>query len=141
MLVKNGVENSLNRARRVLAVWLVVLAVGWQVAAIASPGEDLVGAAARGDLAAVQALLVKGADVNAKTNNDATALIVASQAGHLDVVQALLTKGAEVNAKTTSNGGTALIIASQNGHLGVVQALLAKGPRSMPRRQVTDGLH
>ena len=81
----------------------------------------------------VQALLDKGAEVNAKTNNGVTALMSGLRAGHLDVVQALLAKGAEVDAKA-NDGVTALMLASVNGHLEVVQALLAKGLRSMPRR-------
>jgi ankyrin repeat protein/serine/threonine protein kinase len=94
--------------------------------AVAGPAEDLISAAERGDAAVVQALLAKEADVNAKTNDGRTALIVASYNGHLEVVQALLAKGAEVNAKE-NDGATALIRASQQGYGEVVQALLAKG--------------
>jgi ankyrin repeat protein len=93
---------------------------------VAGPAEDLISAAERGDAAVVQALLAEGTDVNAKTNDGRTALIVASYNGHLELVQALLAKGAEVNAKE-NDGATALIRASQQGHLEVVQALLAKG--------------
>jgi hypothetical protein len=89
--------------------------------------EELLSAAQRGDVTAVQALLAKGADVNAMANNGRTALIEASQNGHLDVVQVLLAKGADVNAKD-SLGFSALQMASgQKGHLDVVQVLLAKG--------------
>jgi ankyrin repeat protein/serine/threonine protein kinase len=91
----------------------------------ASAAADLISAAARGDAAAVQALLAKGTEVNATASNGATALIVASYNGHLEVVQALLAKGADVNAM--AGGGTALMGASHNGHLEVAQALLAKG--------------
>ena len=102
---------------------------GRATAATAGPAEDLINAAGRGDAAAVQALLAKGADVNAMRSgsNDATPLIMASLNGHLDVVQALIAKGADVNAKRNSNGATALMLASQFGHLDVVQALLANG--------------
>jgi ankyrin repeat protein len=73
----------------------------------------------------VQALIAKGADVNAWSYGS-TALMLASDKGHLGVVQALLAAGADVNAKT-SYGSTALTVASSNGHLDVVQALLARG--------------
>jgi ankyrin repeat protein len=46
----------------------------------------------------VQALLDKGANVNAKRNDGATAVILASQNGHREVVQALLERGAEVSS-------------------------------------------
>ena len=77
---------------------------------VAKQAEDLINAAIRGDAAAVQALLAKGAEVNAKGNDGWTALILASQEGHLHVVQALLAKGADVNAKA-DNGATALMVA------------------------------
>jgi ankyrin repeat protein len=89
-------------------------------------GDDLFNAAKNGDAAAVQALLDKGADVNVKKTDGATALMAASQLGHVEVVQLLLAKGADVNAKAVS-GATALLIASQNGRTEVVRALLAKG--------------
>jgi uncharacterized protein len=52
-------------------------------------------ASEKGHVDVVQALLAKGAEVNAKNNNGATALIWASIQGHVDVVQALLAKGAD----------------------------------------------
>lgn len=104
-------------------------------------------AAGRGDLPAVTSLLDKGADVNEKTNNGQTALMLASSNGHKEVVQLLLAKGADVNAKTTAQiitamqfganfsgtaeiysiGTRALMFASTHGHVEVVQLLLAKG--------------
>ena len=89
-------------------------------------GQAMQQYSAIGDAAAVQALLANGAEVNAKDNNGASALILASRNGHRDVVQALLANGAEVNAKD-NDGATALILASRNGHRDVVQALLANG--------------
>jgi hypothetical protein len=88
---------------------------------------DLITAATRGDVAAVQALLGRGADVNGKGPKGETALVVASQEGRRDVVQALLDKGADVNAKTNNNNVTALMLASANGYREVVQMLLDKG--------------
>ena len=120
-------ESTINRARRGLLVWCIVLPVGWAAPAVAGPVEDLIIAASRGDSAAVQALLDGGADVNAKPNQTcppkalgslgdpvcgrATALIAASFFGHLDVVKMLLDRGADVNAKNRE-GETALLQAS-----------------------------
>jgi ankyrin repeat protein len=78
------------------------------------------------NLEVVRALLAKGADVNAKTSDGMTALMLAAEYEGIDVVQALLAKGADVNAKA-SGGTTALMFASKQGHLEVVQTLLAKG--------------
>jgi predicted LPLAT superfamily acyltransferase len=74
----------------------------------------------------VQVLLDKGAEVNAKTNKGATALMVAAERGSDQIIRALLDKGAEVNAQD-NDGFTALISASSMGHLEAVQVLLDKG--------------
>jgi ankyrin repeat protein len=51
----------------------------------------------------VEALLTKGADVNAKANNGSTALMAAAQTGHIEIVEALLARGADVNAKALAS--------------------------------------
>jgi ankyrin repeat protein len=92
-----------------------------------SPAEAFVSAAGAGDLAAVQKLLARGVDINAK--GDAigrTALMAASLNGRTDVVRALLRKGADVNAKDDL-GHTALFWGASDGPLDVVRALLDKG--------------
>ena len=106
----------------------------------AGDGEDLLKAAAAGDLAQVRALLEKGTDIDHQAQTGATTLIVASQEGHEEIVQALLAKGAEIDHQA-KNGFTALTIASQNGHEGVVQALLARGAEiNQPNQRWCDSL-
>ncbi len=73
-----------------IPVVLVCLLAGAQANA---KGNDLLKAAEKGDLPRVNALLAKGADVNAKNNDGWTALMYASYKGNLEVVQALLAKG------------------------------------------------
>ena len=117
-------------ARRLLSplvlTWVFVFLLCFN--SYASDAEDLINAAGNGDISTVQALLAKGAGVNAKDNNGMTALMHASELGRLEVVQALLAKGADVDAKD-DYGRTVLIVAvgSTYAHLDVVQALLAKG--------------
>jgi len=123
MLTKVIVERPTARLCRLLPV-LVFL---WATKAMADPGADLIAAATHGDVAAVQALLAQGAEVDAKDDGGMTPLMWASEEGHFDVVQALLTKGADVNAKTFENGMTPLMWASEEGHLDVVQVLITKG--------------
>ncbi|MFA5292087.1 MAG: ankyrin repeat domain-containing protein [Phycisphaerae bacterium] len=84
---------------------------------------QLIQAAKKGDLAAVQNLLDSGADVNAKRNIDGvTALIWAALNGRTEVVKLLLEKGADVNAVSDS-GLTALDAAKTQGHTDIVQIL------------------
>lgn len=102
--------------------------------AVNAQSDDLVSAAKRGDVAAVNRLLQAGADVNQPkfvsvggNIGDATALMVASFQGSLEVVQALLAAKADVNATMSEkkNGETALTFAVQKGDVEVVRALLA----------------
>lgn len=89
---------------------------------------DLLVAAKKGDTATVQALLDKGADVNAKDKDGWTALMFAANNGHATIVQALLDRGADVNAKTEDEkGATALMVTAWQGHTAIVEALLDRG--------------
>jgi ankyrin repeat protein len=82
----------------------------------------------KGDLAAVTALLDKGADVNARFRYGTTALFKAAERGHVSIVKLLLDRGADVNVKDTFYGATAMTWALQNKHTEVVRALLEKDP-------------
>jgi uncharacterized protein len=73
----------------------------------------------------VQALIAKGADVNAKRNDGLTALMTASRRDRIDVVQALLDRGADVNAKDNS-GLTALM---WTGNAKIRAVLVGAGAR------------
>ncbi len=109
-------------------------------------------AAESGNVAALELLIKKGVDVNAKTgpgfnefqfgtvtavrqemqelraeaNVGFTALMVAAEGENIEAVKLLLAKGADVNAKT-GGGVTALHLAANNGNLEIVQLLLDRG--------------
>ncbi len=53
-------------------------------------------------------LIDKGADVNARSKNGATALILAADKGNAEIVKFLIDRGADINAK--DGNGTALIV-------------------------------
>jgi len=114
--------NLRGKSWRLGSILAVLLIFGWALTSYGqNNGQGLINAAKEGNIAKVNvnALLVKGAEVNAKASDGYTALLWASENGHSEVVKALLAKGAEVNAKT-NNGATALMAASQNGHSEVV---------------------
>jgi ankyrin repeat protein len=67
-------------------------------------------------------LLAKGAIVDAKAGNGATALITASFFGYKDIVNALLANGADTKI-TASNGMTAVDAASAGQHADIVSIL------------------
>jgi ankyrin repeat protein len=95
---------------------------------VAVSADEWFAAVLRGDVTAVQTMLSKGADVNAKAASGNTALIMASGKGNRDMTQLLLSKGADVNAKG-SNDATALMAAASWGPaaLPVAQMLLEAG--------------
>ena len=86
----------------------------------------LMQAARFGDVPGVRKYAVEGFDVNEKTKQGKTALILASAAGHAKVVEALLDLGADIQAQD-NNGATALILAATEGHADAVKILLNRG--------------
>ncbi len=88
--------------------------------------QALIKAAQQGDVAAVETLLAKGADVNGKDGNGSTALIHASAEGMVPIVELLVRNGADVNA-ADNIGDTALMAAASEGHADVLKLLLSAG--------------
>jgi ankyrin repeat protein len=86
--------------------------------------EAMFVASQSGQLEKVRCLVDYGADLNAKDEDDETALILASKCGHLGIVKYLVETGADLNAEG-KYGWTALNYASRRGHLEMVKYLVA----------------
>ena len=120
--------------RHMFTVFLSVLLISTASFAQNSKQElndQLYEAVRKGDLAAVTALLDKGADVNAKFRYGATALFKAAERGHVEIAKLLLARGADATVKDTFYGATAMSWALDNGHVEVVRAILEKDPASV----------
>ena len=94
--------------------------------------DTLHAAAARGDLAAVNALMSRGADPNARDGLDkATPLHFAAGGGYLPVVQALLDAGADVHGEGDDHelGVLGWATCFRSYHEAVARLLLARGAR------------
>jgi hypothetical protein len=89
--------------------------------------EELHAAAKAGDAKRVEALLARGADVNAKTAYGATALHFAADKGHLAVVKVLIAHKANVNQADTFYKASPLTWSTMHNHWDVSKALIEAG--------------
>lgn len=88
--------------------------------------QSVLGHAARGDADALAAALSEGAQVDAKDENDRTALHWAAEGGFADCVGKLLEAGAQVDA-ADADGQTPLHVACLCEEAGVARLLLDAG--------------
>ena len=84
------------------------------------------GAARRGDVEHVRALLDTGSDVNARDRYHQTALMLAAQGGHAALVHLLVQRGAELDVAAKFSL-TAVMLAVIGGHAEVVRVLVGAG--------------
>lgn len=89
---------------------------------------DLMRACEKGDIAAVEACIKAGKNVNQANGHGWTALMFAASKGHKDAIDRLIQAKAAVN-QSTKNGMTALMIAAEGGHVDVVTALIGGGAK------------
>jgi ankyrin repeat protein len=112
-----------------------VLALG-----AAAPAEAPVAdAAMRGDVAAVRALIDRGADVNAAQGDGMTALHWAGETGTAEMARMLLAAGANLEARTRIGDLTPLLIAAEAGNGPVVGVLVESGADVEARSTVGGG--
>jgi ankyrin repeat protein len=88
--------------------------------------DELLLAAAKGEVDLLSALIDVGADLGATDTQGRTALMWATLEGQAEAAEALISHGAEVDAKDP-DGGTALSWASDRGHIDVVRVLVKHG--------------
>jgi ankyrin repeat protein len=83
-------------------------------------------AATEGMADAVDYLLSRGMDKNAKCSRGQTPLVLAAERGHVDVAKILWAQGANIEA-LSNNGGTPLTWAACKNNVEMVKFLLSKG--------------
>ena len=88
---------------------------------------DLIHSATHGDIAKVEKLIEKKADVNAIDRWQNTPLMLAAENAHIEIVVLLIDAGAQVNIQNNRFGINALMVASRNGHIEIVNLLIEKG--------------
>lgn len=93
---------------------------------LSAANSEVADAAMRKDRAAVQALLQKGANVNAAQSDGARAIHWAVYNGDLEMTKMLVAARADVKA-ANRNGSTPLWLASTNGDAAIIRTLLDAG--------------
>ena len=91
-----------------------------------SLSERLVSAAARGDVAAIDAALKAGAPVDARDGQRRTALLVATYNNRIEVARTLIRAGADVNAKDGIEDSP-FLYAGAEGQTEILRLTLAAG--------------
>ncbi len=89
---------------------------------------NLIISASKGHLKNVQNLLDRGADINAVTVDNISALMYATENGDFEMVRFLLQKGANPNIRPY-NGITALISAAKLNHQQIAELLINNGAK------------
>ena len=89
--------------------------------------EELLSAARQGDVAAVKALVEKGASIEAKTPYGQTPLYLAAMNGHLEAARFLVDKGAQTDIRDTFYKAPMLAFVIMRKHYDVAKLLISKG--------------
>lgn len=110
---------------------LALFAIGPAGVAVAEDGEGgmdtrLAEAVARGDAAAVRALLAAGAPVDGRDSARRTPLLLATRGNHVEVARLLIDAGADVNAKDNIRD-TPFLYAGAEGRNGILRMILETG--------------
>lgn len=113
----------------IVFLWLMIFQLHGLVASSEDNVEMLIEASEKGDIVTMKALISKGENINRKSKNGRTALIVSALSGRDAGVQLLLENGANVNEKM-DNGLTALMAAALSKSetaLSIMKRLIAAG--------------
>jgi ankyrin repeat protein len=100
-----------------------------KLAAKGSREDKLISAVKNGDLKNVETCIAAGADLEARDNENMTALMRAAEKGYSDIARILIDAGADISAKDKF-GCTAFFKAADKNHVDIVKMLVAKGAAS-----------
>lgn len=117
-VLREGYNNGLRRAMKVINEMLDDFG---------HTAEDLFDAIYAGNTSLVEEIIESGVDVNARNNDDWTALHVAARWGRKSICEKLLTLGAAVDATERNYDRTPLHATTEAGYTEIVELLLNYG--------------
>jgi ankyrin repeat protein len=88
---------------------------------------NLIEAAGRGDVAAVQRALADGAGVNGRDARDRTAVTAAALGDHVEVVRVLIAAGADVDLQDADRNNP-LLVTGETGSVAMLREVLRASP-------------
>jgi len=97
--------------------------------------DDLLSAAAKGDIKGVKRTLKNKVDINARGKFGETALMYAAANGYLEIAKVLLAAGADIDAMT-NNGNTALSIALDSYNEEIARLIIGRHNERKPRERL-----
>ena len=109
------------------ALWLAALVFAMSVSLMTATAQNLLEAAERGDVAAIDRLVASGAPIDAANASGQTPLLMAVQNNHLAAATRLIDAGANVNAQA-ANQDTPWLLAGALGRTAMLRHMLPKGP-------------
>jgi ankyrin repeat protein len=101
--------------------------------------DELIMAVSSADVTKVAQLLRNKVNVNAKSDNGKTPLMIASINGQIEITKILLKANADVTIKD-EDSKTAIIMASENGYTGIVNLLKLCGVKDTVQIQGSNGV-
>jgi outer membrane protein assembly factor BamB len=112
--------------------WILLLTTFQAPAVNTAADTALLDAAQQDSLPGVTRALQQGANVNAKTRYNATALMLGAMNGNIDIVRLLIERGADMNVRDTFYGFTPMAAAMMNGRAEVIRYFVEKGSAETP---------
>lgn len=112
-------------------MFLIGLVTSGNIAAEAKEAPlMLIEAVAAGDIPAIKAAIVRGAELEQRDDKGRTALLLATHADNLEAAKLLIAAGADVNAKDDIQD-TPFLYAGAEGRNEILKAILASGKANL----------
>jgi uncharacterized protein len=116
----------MNKSLIAAALVMTLSACGYASSGGPMHNDALRQAAAQNDVAQIEQLLPKTAQIDARDSSGSTALMIATRANNIQAAQALIQAGADVNAKDNIQDSPYLY-AGARGHLEILKMTLQHG--------------